>query len=304
MAIQEFQFKFMVVPVKATIDEAHLTVKQGVRTFKAEIARLKHLYVLSHPNTGLECIISYETPEGKTKRMRVVGNFGEQQFSELVEALVKLKPGIDIRKMPLKEAHKLMGATNLVVVAPVIVFVVGILVVGVIFLPGLVHGFDFGQQELDITKCRATCPSATRNIILTNGYLNIEHYVEETTTTTNRGSTSETVRYYIPYAALEWQKGDPIYIVVETPQISEQELDALAEKDTLQGLLRNVLWEGLPGDTKKYFETDLNLNLAPEVRLVEYGADPRFDLILPFIIMGGFAIIMLIVTIILRRQYR
>jgi hypothetical protein len=304
MATQEFQFKFTMITVTVTIDDVYLTVKQGLRTWQVELSRLRNLYMLTHPNVGLECIVSYEGVDGKLKRIRFNSSFGEQRFSEAVEALIKRRPEIDIRTMPSKEAHKLMGAVNFTRWAPLFVFIIVTAVVIVLFLPGIIHGFDSGSATLEIDKCQAQCPVDSHNVILTKGYLNIDNYVEETTTSSRRGSTTTTVRYFIPYVPVNWQDGDPVYAVVETPQITSAELDTLYEKDVLSCVLRNVLWEGLAGDTKQFFETDIKIKLAPEVRLFEYNADPRNELILAGIIIGASMIIMLVATLIIARRRR
>lgn len=303
MAEQSFEFRFMLLSNRATLDDIYLTVKQGARTYRAEVSRLKHLYVIQHPDVGLECLIAYDTPEGKAKRIRFNANDGEPQFDGLVESLVKLRPEIDIRNMSLKDAHKLMGAPNLVKLAPLIVCLVAVVVLGVIFMPALVHGFDSGSATVDAETCTASCPAGSRNVSLTNGYLNGDdgQYVEEYEET---GSTTRTTRYFFPYVPYDWEPSDPIFIIVEIPAASDSEVERVFSMETIPTVRRDVLWEGLDGETRRVFEDEVGVTLAPEARLYQYKADTHTDLIVAVIIGGAVLLICGIASIIVMRRYR
>ena len=296
MAIQEFKFKFMVITIKASLDEMSLTVKQGLRTFRAEVPKLKHLYVLDHENVGHELILTHEVGPNQLKRIRFNASFGEPQFQALINAILVLRPDIDIRKLPVAEAHKLMGATNWVKKAPLIAVGLIVAVVTVMMLPTLLHGLDSGQQTLDVAQCAVECERDTDNLSV-RGTLLFDDMIEKETT--REGSSLRTIEYYIPLVPPDWNKGDMVHMVVETPDLSDAQFEELSTMPAIPGVLRDTWWEGLGSDELAFFKKDIALNMAPGVRLLEYKADPKDDLYLALAVIGVVFFIMFIVVIVI-----
>jgi hypothetical protein len=293
--MKEFNFKFTLITINATIDDTNtLTIKQGLRTWKTEIYRLKHLYVLTLPDTGYTLMLTYEDERGKLKKIACNSNFGQPDFEGLVNELVALRPEIDIRTMPVNEAHKLMGAFNMVKLAPVIAFFLVMAVMTVLFLPGIVHGLNTAEQTISIADVGA--PGAIKGSILTvtDTYLYIDNYLE----VTEKDETTKTVKYYIAMVPDNFKPEDPIHLVMETEEMPESDLQALASGSTFKGILRNVLWEGLSGEYRDYFKNTLKLNLADDVMMLENKTDTQPDMILAFIVLGVAAVIMLVVCVI------
>jgi len=299
MAEEIFEFKFMLTTTTVILDETTLTIKLPLTSKSLEVTRLRYLYVLTHPEVGLECILAYEGSSGKLKRLRIESNFEEPGFKAMVEKLVALKPEIDIRDKTLQEAHKLMGAANLVRLMPGVVFLVGSIIITLMFLPSLVHAFDSGKTVYDARLCRASCNLTSRNVLLKNGYLYSESYME--LTSTNAGSSA--VHYYFAYLPDDWKDGEPIYNIVKTEQLSEEEISDLESQTEIPVILRNALWEGLSPDIRNFFEKELGFKVAAEARLFEYGADTQAELIFYFILEGIFLILTIIVGIIVKRRY-
>ena len=287
MAAQEFQFRYLMYSCSAVIDEVYLTVKQGVRTRQVELHRLRHFYVHVVPSSGIECLIGYETQEGKKKVMRFNANLGDPGFAAFAEALGKAKPEIDIRSLDAKAAHKLMGAVSIRSLVPIIVFGLSAVVMAVIFLPALIHGLDSGSAVIDAAACAGTCDTASRNVTLTNGYVHDEYMSEQ--------EGKRDVNHYLLYVPGGWEKADPVYLVIKTPGYDEDRLEDLAAREEISGVLRNVLWEGLDDDWRAEFKKEWNITIAPEARLVEYAADPQVEFTLVLAVIG----ILLSVTLIL-----
>ncbi len=299
MEPREFKFKFMVMTVTATLDDTYLTVKQGVRKWKVEVARLKYLYVIDHDNVGHECILAHEAGPNQLKRVRFNASFGQQSFDEFIQAVLARRPEIDIREKPLDEAHKLMGAPNFVKWAPLIAVVLVVGAVAVFFIPAILHGLDSGQQTIDAAQCAAECDVATSNLTV-RGTLLLDAAIQKETT--REGSSVKTVQVYVPLVPRDWKAGDPIYLVVETPDMSNAEFDELAALDAVPAVLRDTLWEGLGSDEAEFFEKDVGLKLADEVRLLEYRAKPERDLYLGLGAIGLTLLIMVIVAIVIARK--
>lgn len=294
-----FEFKFMLTQTSVIIDETTVTLKLPLTSKSVELAKLKYLYVLTHPDVGQECVLAYEGPSRKLKRLRIESNFEEAGFKAMVERLVALKPEIDIRDKSLKEAQRLMGAANLVRLMPGVVFLLGTIIITLMFLPSLAHVFDQGQTVYDARLCRASCNLSSRNVLLSNGYLYTESYLE--LTSTSRGSSS--ISYYFAYLPDDWKEGEPIYNIVKTEQVSDEEISKLESQTEIPAVLRNALWEGLSSDVRDFFEKELGFRVAAEARLFEYGADIQAEIIFYFIVEGLLLIITVIVGIIVKRSY-
>jgi hypothetical protein len=281
MAVQEFSFKFLMYNSSAVIDDVYLTVKQGIRTRKVELSRIKHFYVHVVPSTGIECIISFETPEGKKKKMRFNANVGDPGFSGFADAMAKTRPDADIRSMNEKEAHKLLGAVNVTQLALVIVLCVVTLVAAGIFMPALVHGFDSGSTEIDAAACRAACDTSSWNVTLMNGFLYGDNYLE-----TYYEGENVPIDDYIAFVPEGWTESDPIYLLAKFPHLTDEEFYALGREKPVSGVLRTVLWEGIEADVKRDIKNECNLILAPEARLIEYQGDTKMPFITALIVTG------------------
>ncbi|MBN1410123.1 MAG: hypothetical protein JW969_04710 [Spirochaetales bacterium] len=290
--MKEFNFKYTLISIKAVIDDTNtLSIKQGLKTWKTEILRLKHLYVITHPDTGYEMILTHEDDNGKLKKIRLNSNFGQPGFQELIDELLKLRPDIDIRDKSVKEAHKIMGTINFVRLAPVIVYIIVVGFIAVFFLPSLMHGLDSSEQILSVRDLGIPAVLKAHNVTITGACLYIENYMAVTDSKGN-------IRNYIPVVPDTFIPTDPIYLVLETNGMTEPELQNLAAGDTFKGVIRNIFWEGLSLDQKAFFKSDLKLNLAEGVLLMQYDADVKEDLNIALIILGIVAVIMLAFVII------
>jgi len=300
MDSQEFSFKFMVLTVKASLDAVNLTIKQGLKTWKVEVTKLRHLYIIEHTDMGFELILSYVTGADKLKRIRCNANFAEQGFQDLIKAILARRPEIDIRDKPLNEAHKLMGAVNFVRWAPAIVAILVVGIVAFIFLPSLIHGLDFGKQTIDIAYCVTDCPISTGNLKV-KGILLPEYAMVLESTQEDTGITTVEAEYY-PLVRVDWQEDDPVYMILKTPYTDDYTFEELLRLPAIPGVLRNVLWEGLSSEYRNFFRDEIGINLADNLMLLDYNADTGFEFMISLIVIGSVLLVMLVLAFFIAKK--
>lgn len=248
MEQKTFEFTYMMMKIKVTTDDQWVTVKQGLRSWTVAIADLKYLYIIDREGVGREMILAYEKIPGKLKRVRVNAFFGEAGFNNLLDHLLALRPDIDIRDLPSKEAHKLMKAPDVVNLTLGIMTLAFTGIMAIISAPWFIHGLDSGEQTINAGECALVCNVETRNLNV-RGYLAIAFAIEETT----ENDYDVSIDYYIPLVPFDWEPEDPVFLVLKTPDISESEFDILAKMDAIPCVLRDILWEGLGNERKTFF---------------------------------------------------
>lgn len=290
---QHFDYAYMGFRCQSSLDCHGLKVKQGLRTFEVALSTLRHLYVQKMAGEQQALLLTHEPTPGKTKILRLYANTGEAGFQAFVQAIVAQRPEIDRRGLDEKSALKMMGAVNVELYGlwGALLFVP--VLVAVALLPKAVHGLDFGRDTVSLSQLAEGKALASRNVNLTGAKANLDDALEVTTTHTRSGSSTQSTKYFVPLCAPDWSKTEPVHVVLETGELGAQEQRELAEAATFSGIVRNVLWEGLGGRERDYFSEKMGLKLADHVVLVEYQANPTFDLAL---FGGGVALTVVIVT--------
>jgi hypothetical protein len=284
-AQQVYQFSYMAVTrVTAKLDAQALEARVGIRTFRAEVARLRHLYVRdSRMGNGYrELILTHEKSPGKLARIRLYADLGQPGFDALVQALVAMRPDIDIRRMDAKSAFKLMGAANTEKIALVLIAVLIPLIMGVLVLPQLIHGLDSGEDTVALAQLEQGNFPESRNVTIVGGRALLDRSVR--VSTTRKGRT--TVQYFVPLVSPGWQPGQPVAVVLRTGNLTASEDYALARANTFQGVIRDVMWEGLGRTERNFFTDRMSLHVADDATLVELNASPGADLLLFGVVMG------------------
>lgn len=302
MQAQEFKPNYMGIGIKATVDAERLTMKMGLRKLDAPLASLRHLYVLDHgPQAGHELMLSHEPSPGKNKVFRITASHGDPELQRLIEALVALRPEIDIRSMASQAAYRMMGATNVTKIVAWVMPIAFTLIFVVMFAPWLLHGIDGGKDEIDASTFNsADFDLDSRNVTVSNGHFLFEQAL--TIETTSDGST--TVEWAIPIVGSEWKAGDPVHLVLKTHELSADEAQHLDLEHGIDGVVRNIFWEGLPDDEKGYFTNNFSLNLADDVQEVEYTADTKMEFYLALGCIGFIAVLMTIIGVVVARKQR
>lgn len=131
--------------------------------------------------------------------------------------------------------------------------------------PKIIHAFDSGEETVTVEKLTAGYKPKTRNLIV-EGRLQPEYRVERVVTD-KRGRTRSR-RTYVPIVPGGWLANDPIHVVYGTKTWITFSLERMAAQPKHKGVLRDVLWEGLPSQVKERFEK-LGLKLADDVLLIE-----------------------------------
>lgn len=293
-----FTYGFMAFQCKATLDPERLRVKQGIRTFEVAVPKLAHLYVQqAGGGTQTVLVLAEAVSPKKNKILRLHANPGDPGFLALVDAILALRPEIDLRGMDEKQALSKMGAVNTDLVGLVIMVLVVPAIVGAALLPQLVHGLDFGQDRISVASIAKGKRPDSRNVVITSAQAKLSESIEVTTTSTKGGvETSSSTKFFVPLVTDSWDKSQPVHVVLETDELTTAEEAKLERSTKFSGVVRDVLWEGLDRGERDYFVNDVGLSLAEDVMLVEHRANPRFDLLVFLAATGVTFAIMLVLA--------
>ncbi len=298
MSARTFQFRYTVFTVTAQLDTDRLATKTGVRHTTAPIGALQHLYVRRAPaREDDELVLTYATDRGRLRRVRIFSDRDEPGFAGLVEALLALRPDIDIRHLAPAEAWRRMGARELEWVVLPAVMGVGLLVLALVLAPMWVHGFDRGAATLDVPELLSGAPPGTRNLTV------IGRLVADQGVQAKQGADArlETVTMWLPLVGPAWRPGDPVHLVLEVRGLRDADPTELASHDRFEGVLRDALWERLDETPRKLFRAR-DLKLSADVRVLQLGARARDDLTLASVLVGGLSLLVLGVFATLRAR--
>ncbi|MCE9599435.1 MAG: hypothetical protein K8S54_15830 [Spirochaetia bacterium] len=292
----QFEFQYAIIKIVARIEENILKVKQGIRNFELPIQEIQFLYAgKMPPGDFLELIVVTRNASGKEKKFRFYSNEGEPGFSALVDELVRQKPASDLRSLAREEALAKLKVAD---TAKIAFWAVPALVIAIMFalaFPFLIHGLDRGNATISVEEFVTGTKTDTRNLTITG--MALDQGLQDTTTRKGK----KTVRLYFPLIGADWKEGDEVHMVVETGDLSDEQLAEVLSRKEFTGVLRNVLWEGLSGKNQEFFVKEYNMNLSKEVQLLELD-NKGMDLILFSIIMGTTIVIMFGVMFYLRRK--
>ena len=293
-----FRFTYTVFNVMARLEGDRLQVQMGIRQIDIHLDRLQHLFVDDRKSReSVELILSYVTKSGKLKRSRIFSDHGEAGFAAFVEAILERRPEIDIRGVDVSTAYERMGSRSLEWFAIPLVMFVGLVIVAVVCTPMLIHGLDTERTTIDITST-STQP-ATRTVRILGGRLILQSAVTDTRAT---AGGDENASVWIPLVPPKWTEGDEVRVVV---QVLGKHLGKLQPGEAVEGLLRDVWWEGLDARRRREFKQG-GVRTAHDAWLVDASATPRDDLGIAVLILGVLGTIFagVTLTLILRRPRR
>jgi hypothetical protein len=288
---ETFAYGYMAFRREALIDDDELSVRHGLRSHPIRLSRLTHLYLQSLGNVQMLWLVEQRSHRGP-RTHRIAANAGDPGFLALVESLVAKRPDIDLRGEDEKQALRRMGVRDrsswlgvLLLLAPVLV--------GVAMLPWLLHGLDFGEERVSVTSLSRGRVPGSRNVVITGARARLGESVEVTTSRTHgaRGA-AESTRTLIPLVPPSWDRTQPVHALLEVTDMSSSEESAIERATKFRGIVRDILWEGLSKEDRAYLTTEAGLKLADDVRLVEYRANPRYDLLA---FLGGTGVCLLVV---------
>lgn len=299
---QQFNFKYMVIGVSAAIDgNGGVEVKMGLRKLKTTLAAIKYVYVLRHGDQAEEVVISHETAPGKTKIYRANANMGDPEFRRFVDTIAHYRPETDLRRYDTQTAHRMMGATNVTAYVPIVMTALFTLGALIMVMPWLIHGIDGGHAEVSVAQLGdAEFDPESRNVTVKEGHFLIDAALQ--IETTSEGST--TIQWAIPLVPVDWESGDPVHVVLKTHELSAAEAMGLDPATGVEGVLRTVLWEGLPSDEADYLRENQGIELPEDAVEIEYQADTSLDLYLGIGIVGFIFVLMSIVSVVVARKQK
>lgn len=296
---REFVFSYMNSKNSFTFDGANVLIKMGPfrkRTFPFN--SIVNYYVFDN-NAYRSLFITYNDEQGKLKKVQMFSHLGEIGFRDLVDELNNNIGNKGLNHLPEKEAFKVMKAANPKKWGPIGAFGIIFVLVTCIFYPGLRHYMDFGFEDAEVQALIAG-ENDSRNLNL----LGIPLYetLEETTTTTKSGSTTTSVKVYIPIVDPEWDYDRPIQVIMQFDELNDEEYDAIFESSEFVGVVRNIWYEGLDEDQKQFFRDEYDLEVADDAILFEVTGDEHNDDLIFWVWVGINGIFVIIFGIAMLKQ--
>lgn len=295
-----FQWGFLTITVQGSVDDAGLEVKQGIRTFRAQLATLRHVYV-RRTGGGVyeEMVVGLEPTPGKNKVLRFSANAGQPGFHAFLQAVLARRPDIDRRALDEKTAMKMIGAKNVELITAAVVMLILPLILGIVLLPKLIHGLDGGHEKVKLAKLVKGYAPSTSNLTITNAKVDTSNTLSLTTVSKRNGvETGRSTKFYIPLVEPDADEDEPIKVILETPKLADSQLAELEDSTSIKGMARDVMWEGLASSQRDWFVDKAHRKLAKDVLLVEYKAEPGGELTVFLVALGVTTVLMAIVGVI------
>jgi hypothetical protein len=257
-----FDVSYMGFRVAVRIDDV-LEAKMGLRMQRAPIEAIRFFYVATQGNYQ-ELVVAYDQPDGRRGTLRIYGNGGDMQLKAVADALAALKPGIDLRGKPRREAFETMGVKDTQAVAMVVAPVFVMLLITVAMAPFIVHALDGGSEVVSAGEL-GKVKLSSRNLVL-KGELDTERYLEVTNT---KNGTKTSAEFQFPVFPSEAPDDAHVPVVLKTKEMSGTAVDALAERGEWKCTLRDVLWEGMASEDLAFMRDKLHLNASEATKLCE-----------------------------------
>jgi hypothetical protein len=183
----------------------------------------------------------------------------------------------------------MMATKALQVLVPPVIVAAG---VAIWLAPDLVHALDGERVRVPIEDLLAGKRPASRTVTV-EGRAAMSHYLTEDRRKTEGGSNLSTgTSLYVPIVPSGWSPDQPVRVVLKTHYWGLKEL---AEDSKHDGVLRNVLWEGLDRKVASYFKDEMHLKLADDTLLLD-GESSGASLGLILGAIGGAFLVVLLLS--------
>ncbi len=267
MPMKEFHFSYFTASNMVSVDEFAIRTKTGP-FIKKEIplSNFQNFYIFDNKDYR-SVFFLYTDNKGKSKKVQVFATPAETGFDDMIKELHIRFPDKSLNHLSEADAFKAMKVANPKKWAPIVAFLLITIVMAGIFYPGLRHYFDFGFSKVNVSEIINGNYSGSRNVSV-SGIL-LDKSLEETTKTTNHGSTTTTVSEYIPMVDENWKEGDPIKVVLSFDKLNDEEYSALFDTEAHLGVIRNIAWEGLSNSQKSFFKDHYGLTMDASPILIE-----------------------------------
>jgi hypothetical protein len=303
--MSEFSFPYYSVTNKVTIEDNLIKTQQGP-LIKKEFSTCDLQYFAHSISKQYETLTFMYTDKNlKTKKIQIYCNPGAAPFEGLITELNNKFPKKYLNNMDKEEALKIIKSVKINMLVPMIlVFVIMGIIACSISYPWLRHCFDKGFAEITVDKLIANPDIGTRNLKIEGNVLNT--IIQETTTTTYKGSTTETIHTFFPLVGPDWKENDPVKVILELGNLSPSGIDELDKYNLFTGVIRDIWWEGLSSDKVDFFDKEYKIKLDKPI-LIEVTYKKRNDQEVLWVlgaIMGVVFIILLIAFIVVTRQQK
>jgi hypothetical protein len=294
---ESFRFRHAVFTIQVELDDERIEARGGMRSQVAPVPRLEHLFVRRDKQSDqAELLLSWRTAGGKLKRIRIFSDFNEPGFEGLVAALLARRPDIDRRGLSLREAYRLSGSKELDGTVLAVGMGLALAIVALMFMPQFRHGFDSGHATVPVERLASGPPLETRNLTVLGKPLLDYSLMGEA----GGDRRMQQVTAWIPLVPEGWQPEDPVYAVLEVRGFKEDPV-AFGGRWSFDVIMRDIAWEGLSAPRKAAL-VGRGVTLAPQVKLLEYGAQRHHDLYLAGGVLGLLGVLGLAVFIGVRRR--
>lgn len=294
-----FQYGYLTLTCQASLSPEGVEVKQGIRTFRVPFAQVRHFYVQRTGAGQYETLlVATEPAPGKKKIFRFYANAGQPQFHALASALAARVPHADRRALSPKDAMKAMGARDVETITILVICLLIPLIIGFALIPKLIHGLDDGKARVKLSQLEKGKALDSHNVAISGGVVAADKALSVTTVSKRNGvETGRSTKFYVPLVSKNWDESDPVKVVLETKELSSSEMSKLEDADVVEGIVRDVWWEGLGSKQADYLRDKMHLKLDKDVILVEYKADPGSDLMVFGLAFGISTGVMLIIGV-------
>lgn len=132
-------------------------------------------------------------------------------------------------------------------------------------LPSVLHVLDRGAETVTVEQLASGHRPQSRNLTV-QGVLDAQHIVEKTVK--DKDDHVKERRSFLPLVARGWSPAQPVAVIYSTKAWAGFRLEELMARDHHEGVLRDILWEGLDGSVRERL-SGMGLHLAERVLLVE-----------------------------------
>ena len=293
-----YQFQYSVLMIEARIADGHLSARMGIKQLYIEIESISHVYLDNRKHRdSLELIISYHDKRGKLRRARLFSDPEESGLMDLYHELLDRRPKAALATLNPDEAYLVLGSKPARWAAIPSVMLGAYIMVALACSPLFIHGLDDGEFGAHIDAFRTAQVPTSRNLKITGARLLLDQSIIEKQSV---GDNPDMLTTWVPMVSQSWVDGQPIDLIL---QFRMRELDRIRQSKSIEGVLRNVWWEGPSGRLTRLFK-EKGIALSETAWLMEANIHGRDDLKLAFIILGILAIPLVGVTLTLRSRAR
>ncbi|HEU4719062.1 MAG TPA: hypothetical protein VFU15_14560 [Bacteroidia bacterium] len=271
--MKEFRFNYLTMSIKVTIDDFNFAAQVGpIRKYRFALSDLVNYYLLVNAQYYV-LMITYLNEKGKTKKLMIYSQYNEPKFKELNEELDARCGSKSLNHLDKKEALKVMKTSNPAKKGAVMGGIILFVIFSLGFYPKLLHYFDFGFDTVTVDDIASGKFPSSHNVKISGHPLS--QAMESTVSSDNSSSVSKTV--YVPLVNESWQEGNPVKVMLEFDDISEDEYNGILEQTEFVGVIRNIGWEGMKSKYVDFFKSHFSMNMPATPVLIEVTGKEHND---------------------------